>query len=204
MSPPARGCTRSVASLLRARSRLAPACAAPFLVIAIVIASCGGGGGGTGGSTATSAGRSVASAASGTGGGGFFVDAGADDGMADGCTPVDAGSVADASTGCEGLAPGVHFGADLGPILTQSCNGDSCHVVPTYGSLVGDGGIRAFECCDGRLLVAPGNAARSYLMDKITGHHLCSGGRMPLAQPPLSDADMLTIRRWICEGAPDD
>lgn len=141
------------------------------------------------------------------GGGGFFFDAGLHDGMSatDGCTPSDAGSdVADASTGCEGLAGGVHFNADIGPIFTQNCSGESCHLAPNYGSLVGVAGIHASSCCDGRLLVVPGNVARSYLMDKITGHDLCSGGQMPLGKPALSDADMLTIRRWICEGAPND
>jgi hypothetical protein len=53
-------------------------------------------------------------------------------------------------------------------------------------------------------LVTPGNAARSYLLDKLQGTPRCIPTRMPLNGPYLSDAEVLLIRRWICEGAPDD
>ena len=65
--------------------------------------------------------------------------------------------------------------------------------------------VPAPECCDGaELYVKPGDADHSYVMNKITGYGLRYGSRMPFGQPPLSDADILTFRRWICEGAPDD
>jgi len=89
----------------------------------------------------------------------------------------------------------------VAPIFAESCNGELCHLAPTRAALVG---VKASECCDGRLLVQPGNVARSYLVQKIGGHDLCSGGQMPLGQAPLADADELAIARWICGGALDD
>jgi hypothetical protein len=152
----------------------------------------GGATGGVGGSTST-AGGSPAGA-----GGGFFFDAGQAGGSAPeaGCGGAGPG---DAGTGCDGVTGAVSYTTDVAPIFAQRCNGELCHVTPTRASLVG---VPASECCDGRLLVAPGDAAGSYLVDKLTGHALCSGGRMPLAEPALADADVATIVGWICAGAP--
>lgn len=51
--------------------------------------------------------------------------------------------------------------------------------------------------------VAPGDPASSYLYRKITGSGI-TGERMPLQQPPLSDAQIKLIRDWIRRGAPND
>lgn len=105
-----------------------------------------------------------------------------------------------APSGCDGVAGGVHFAKDVGPILA-ACTGELCHLPPGYADLVGK---PATECCDGRLLVAPFDAAHSYLVDKVRGQNLCYGGQMPWGAPPLADADAQAIVRWVCEGAPND
>ena len=84
----------------------------------------------------------------------------------------------------------------------HACFGEICHPpFDTQESLVG---VIATECCDGRFLAAPGNAARSYVVDKIEGHDLCLNTRMPLGGPYLSESDTLLVRRWICTGAPSN
>ena len=60
------------------------------------------------------------------------------------------------------------------------------------------------ECCDGRPMIAPGDPANSYLVNKIEGARLCGGQRMPLNLGVLSAADQAAIIGWICEGAPDN
>jgi hypothetical protein len=156
------------------------------------------------GSHASSAGGAGMGGALGTGTGGgstgpgLFGDSGLGGASADGCggPAADAGD-GDGSTGCEGIEGGVTY-KEVGTVLA-GCQGETCHGAPTHDMVVG---VAAYECCDGRLLVDPGNAAQSYLLDKVEGHDLCQGDRMPWMLPPLSDADLLTIRRWICEGAP--
>jgi hypothetical protein len=152
-----------------------------------------------GGGSATG---SATTAGTGGVGGAIFPAAGSGGSAPDGGCALDAGADgADASTGCEGLEAGVSYPADVAPIFVQSCNGELCHLTPTPTSLVS---VPTHQCCDARLLVAPGDAAHSYLIDKLTDHNVCSGGGMPLGKPALADADILTIRRWICEGAPAD
>jgi hypothetical protein len=51
--------------------------------------------------------------------------------------------------------------------------------------------------------VLPGDPASSYLYRKITGAGI-TGDRMPLQQPPLSDAQIALVRNWILRGAPND
>lgn len=51
--------------------------------------------------------------------------------------------------------------------------------------------------------IAPGDPANSYLYRKITGAGI-TGDRMPLNQPPLSDAKLSLVRDWIRRGAPND
>jgi hypothetical protein len=96
----------------------------------------------------------------------------------------------------------VSFSADVVPIL-RTCAGEICHdgtwAGPNaYTDLVG---MRATECCDGRLLVSPGDPSGSYVVQKLHGVELCRGQRMPL-NSSIADADVATIEDWICEGAP--
>ena len=51
--------------------------------------------------------------------------------------------------------------------------------------------------------VAPNDPSNSYLYRKITGAGI-TGDRMPLNQPPLSDAQISLVRDWIRRGAPND
>src|SRR5262249_9790025 len=106
-------------------------------------------------------------------------------------------SAKDGGTGCEGLEGGVTL--DAAQALLSGCTGQFCHLAPPLAELVGKA---AYDCSDRRDLVTPGNAAQSYLLDKIERHDCCFGPRMPPDGNWLSDDDTLTIRRWICEGAP--
>jgi hypothetical protein len=51
------------------------------------------------------------------------------------------------------------------------------------------------------LRVKPGDPNASYLVQKIEGR-AAVGARMPLGQPPLSQANIDLIRQWITDGAP--
>jgi len=167
---------------------LVGACSLPLSLLG----SCNGGGatGGSGGAQTTATGGSTGVGLFDAGGTAWLVP--------DGCAGPPASDAAyDGPTGCEGIEAGVTY-QEVGMILA-GCQGENCHGSPTHDDLVD---IVASECCDGRLLVDPGNAALSYLMDKVEGQNLCYATQMPLDKPPLSDADLLTIRRWICEGAP--
>ncbi len=98
----------------------------------------------------------------------------------------------------------VSYSKDVSPVL-RACSGEICHDSTwggpnAYADLVGRA---ATECCDGRLLVAPGDPSRSYVVQKLRGVDLCRGGRMP-ALGSISDAAVQMIADWICEGAPDD
>jgi hypothetical protein len=158
-----------------------------------IAASCSGGGG----SPATTLGAGGTGGAGGGTSGTFSFDAGGGL-LPDGCSGPDASDGGDGSTGCEGLEGGVTY-AQVKPIFAN-CSGEICHGSWTHDNAVG---VVATECCDGRFLVQPGNAAQSYILDKIGNHDTCQGTQMP--PPPLSqlsDADVLTLRRWICEGAP--
>jgi len=174
---------RAIAALLATSGALAAAS----------VASCGnanvGGAGGAAG---------PASASSSTGGSSFVSGVGS--GMPacmDGGAPDAAG---DGSTGCEGLEGGVSYANDVAHIFA-ACQGEACHSAPSPATTVG---VPAYECCNQRLIIDPGNAAQSYLVDKIEGHDLCMGLRMPFDLPPLPVDEILTIRRWVCEGAPNN
>jgi hypothetical protein len=184
---------------------LAAACGCAFV---IGLASCGGSSAGTsGGSTSGGAGGSATT----TGASGGDDLLGGSGGMQATCTSAGgtttssggaggAGGANGAPTGCEGVGGGAHFAKDVGPILA-GCTGELCHLPPGRADLVG---VLATECCDGRLLVAPFDAAHSYVLDKVNGTNLCYGGRMPFDAPPLGGADTDAIVRWICAGALDD
>ena len=54
------------------------------------------------------------------------------------------------------------------------------------------------------LRVKPGDAANSYLIQKLEGAASISGSRMPLGGPFLDQATMDLIRSWIASGAPNN
>ena len=99
-------------------------------------------------------------------------------------------------------------------IFNESCI--SCHSSQDGGS---DGGAEldlgpaawanlvrqpapASEACGGTLVV-PGNPDSSYLYQKLTEDHPCSGERMPRGDValPLPDCLIALVRAWIATGA---
>lgn len=115
-----------------------------------------------------------------------------------------------ASTG--GGSEAVSFAKEIAPLLKQRCA--VCHVtgqepgmmslVPTkaYASLVGQKSVQS-----DMQRVEPGKPDESYLLHKLAGSHLDTGGeglQMPFAAPPLAEAQQDLIRRWIEEGAVDN
>jgi len=56
----------------------------------------------------------------------------------------------------------------------------------------------------GTMLVVPGSPQQSFLFQKLTEPTPAAGERMPLRQPPLSQANIDRIRLWIEAGAPND
>ncbi|MFU8765256.1 MAG: hypothetical protein ACNA7T_12065 [Haliea sp.] len=106
----------------------------------------------------------------------------------------------------------VSFSTEITPLLTRRCA--VCHItgeepgelalVPgsAYASLVDIPSQQSTL-----LLVDPGEPAKSYLYHKLAGSHVEAGGegaRMPFASPPLPDAQLQLVRRWIQEGALDN
>ena len=117
----------------------------------------------------------------------------------------------DGACRCELSAP-VSFSADVLPIFAASCAKGMCHAKgagamglelspdAAFAALVNRPSV---ECKGARLLVAPGLPDKSYLMDKLSGVRLCSGGRMPsTAGLPLAKVE--TITTWICDAAPQN
>jgi hypothetical protein len=128
---------------------------------------------------------------------------GCDQPCADGMTCVDSSCVCEAEV--------VSFAERVEPLLAAACTAMGCHGFPapkedldlrtgnSYGELVG---IASNQCGD-RLLVAPGDPANSYLIDKLRGVDLCFGTKMPKIGQ-VQESDILAIAAWICHGAPDN
>jgi hypothetical protein len=114
---------------------------------------------------------------------------------------------------CSGCGPTSTLSGQVQSILSTSCATNGCHAGAriaaglnlaagsAHGALVG---VTASECTDGRLLVEPRRADRSYLVNKITGNGICSGGRMPVSGGALSASQIALIESWICQGALND
>lgn len=67
----------------------------------------------------------------------------------------------------------------------------------TFSSLV-----NKVSSCNKKLLVKPGDAAGSYLVNKVEGTHSCGGAMPPGARLPKVDIEKL--KAWICQGAKDN
>ena len=109
-------------------------------------------------------------------------------------------------------AAAVSFKRDLVPVLRRTCA--ACHMTGSepgnmalhpgaaYKSLVG------VASTESKLLrVKPGAPQESYLLMKLDGTYLDAGGtggRMPLAAPPLDEATLAKFRDWIAAGAPEN
>ena len=99
--------------------------------------------------------------------------------------------------------------ADVQAILNANCVGCHSGSRPARGLDLTDVktavGVAAAGCA-AKLRIAPGQAAQSYLVDKLLGAAqdggCFSGRQMPLNMPPLSASDIGVIRAWIDAGAP--
>ncbi len=111
-----------------------------------------------------------------------------------------------------GFAP-VSLARDVQPILTQNCTTAGCHnatdqqagLVLSPGALyaAGTGAVGVASVEDPNFQrVKPGNAADSWLVRKLLGTALFE--RMPFGAPPLADADIALVRKWIDDGAQDN
>jgi hypothetical protein len=57
----------------------------------------------------------------------------------------------------------------------------------------------------GAVRVIPGDPENSYIIDKLEGRPTIAGVRMPRGNGPfLTDGQMLVIKRWISNGAPNN
>lgn len=119
--------------------------------------------------------------------------------LAPGAVPMEPQAVAVvAATGSETIS----FAKDIAPVLAENCNG--CHVdaqraranfnMTNFTALLRGG--------DGGPPVQPGKPADSLLVKRVKGE----GGdtRMPMGRPPLSDAVIAKIEKWVAEGAKYD
>lgn len=193
----------------------------------LAVAACSGGGGdsvgeggsaGDGGSAAAGAAGGAGGGVGGAGGGNTTTSAvgGGGTGGAGGAGGAGGGG-ADA-TGCEtaGSEP-VSFANDVQPIFQQSCGtASTCHfkALPSgtlplgqsksYAALVGVASDVA--ACSDRIMVVPGNANASYLLDKLTetGAPAICGKRMPYNKSKLAAAKLQLVTDWICQGAQDN
>lgn len=145
--------------------------------------------------------------------GGVCIDTSSDPANCGSCGHACAsGEMCSAGT-CTGCGPSSTLSGQVQPILTANCATAGCHagVRPAQGLNLSAGmsfgqlvGVRSAECADGRLRVEARRADRSYLVNKITGTGICSGGMMPVTGPALSASDVALIESWICQGALND
>lgn len=126
------------------------------------------------------------------------------------CAP---GQTCEAGTCTCSVGSPVSFASDVQPIFTTHCATSGCHQspAPKEGMNLTEGqahaaivGVPTAQCGGGRLRVDPGRPDASYVVDKMLGVDLCSGGRMPKQSGGDFDAEIATISAWICNGALDD
>lgn len=107
------------------------------------------------------------------------------------------------------------FSADIQPIFSRRCATGGCHTAASRqaGLVLAEG--LAYDAIvnrpstlstEGLLLVAPGDAASSWIVRMIGPDPALRDGlaRMPLASEPLTANQIATIRNWIDDGAPDN
>jgi mono/diheme cytochrome c family protein len=95
-------------------------------------------------------------------------------------------------------AASVDFGSQILPIFQRACV--SCHGPrKAQGGLQLTSGRRLMKGGIGENLVVAGKSDQSYLLQRILG--LGGEDRMPLEKPPLPEAEVDLIRRWIDQGA---
>jgi hypothetical protein len=93
----------------------------------------------------------------------------------------------------------VGFKAQVAPILVRQCLG--CHndqKAEAGLNMATVAGLRAGGKDLGEGIIEPGDPEASYLIDVVRPG---ASPRMPYKQPPLSDAEIATLERWVREGA---
>jgi Stigma-specific protein, Stig1 len=174
-------------------------------------ANCGGCGKMCAAGTSCSNGTCVASCASGTTlCGSSCVNTGTDPRHCGGCGKMCAAGELCLGGACQGCGPTVSFAAQVQPIFTTDCT-TRCHSgSQPAGNLSLASGVAHAELvnvvstCGGKKHVDPGSPSTSYLINKLTGVGMCSGGIMPKMGGELTAAQIATIRGWICQGAPNN
>jgi predicted CxxxxCH...CXXCH cytochrome family protein len=90
-------------------------------------------------------------------------------------------------------------------VFAQTCSGANCHSAgkKSGGLDLASPGVEArlvnalSKGCSDRVLVSPGNAAGSYLLDKLQGAGDVCGAPMPLGGTPLDAAKINCVADWI-------
>jgi hypothetical protein len=114
-----------------------------------------------------------------------------------------------------GVLPGTDTGSGSGCGLAQVAEIFANHCTTCHGSGAGaSAGLNltasgltgrlngvASTGCSGKVLVSPGNAAASYLLDKLQGDATC-GMQMPLNKPALDATSINCVADWIDALAP--
>ena len=98
------------------------------------------------------------------------------------------------------------FDREILPIFNNSCAGSGCHIGERTNGVRLDSYQNVTEsrgALYGALIVDPGNAAGSPLVDKIDGGGQL-GSRMPLGRAALSQGEITAISDWINRGALED
>ena len=98
--------------------------------------------------------------------------------------------------GPQPLRPGdVAFSTEIAPVLLETCT--RCH-----GETENEGGLRmhTLQALLSGKVVTPGKGGASLLVKKLRGAGI-EGQRMPLNRPPLADAVIARIEKWIDQGA---
>jgi hypothetical protein len=149
------------------------------------------------------------SRSAGSGGAGGAVLAGTSSSGSDGTSSSSSGGQGGGAglLSCAGAGKATLSG-DVQPIFNAQCV--QCHGGPqpqdgldlqagkAWGSTVN---VSSIEC--GTNYVTPNEPSQSYLVNKVTGIHICSDDQMPLGGMfPM--AQMQTIIDWVCSGAPND
>jgi mono/diheme cytochrome c family protein len=93
----------------------------------------------------------------------------------------------------------IDYVAEIKPLLTEQCY--KCHGASQQkGELRLDTVALALKGGDNGASIKPGQSAESLLIQAVKGTH-DSISQMPYKKPPLSDAQIALLARWIDEGA---
>ncbi len=98
------------------------------------------------------------------------------------------------------------FSSIADTVFRTSCALSGCHngtQRPNLTPNVAYNNIVNIPSSAGDDYIEPGDPNRSYLYRKITGNNIF-GDRMPRGRPPLSQAKIDSIRKWILDGAPQN